>query len=163
MAENEFKVIETQEDFDSAIKSRLERERNKFMEQLNGFDETKNQLEAANKQIAELNTELNTALNEANEKISAFDTKIAEKDSQIKAYETASAKTKIANEMGLPYSAVNYLQGEDEESIRKSAEGLKGMIKVPEAPLASSEAAVPQSKEAKIEAGLKSMLHNMKE
>lgn len=159
MAENEFKVIETQEDFDSAIKSRLERERNKFMEQLNGFDETKNQLEAANKQIAELNT----ALNEANEKISAFDTKIAEKDSQIKAYETASAKTKIANEMGLPYSAVNYLQGEDEETIRKSAEGLKGMIKVPEAPLASSEAAVPQSKEAKIEAGLKSMLHNMKE
>lgn len=159
MAENEFKVIETQEDFDSAIKSRLERERNKFMEQLNGFDETKNQLEAANKQIAELNM----ALNEANEKISAFDTKIAEKDSQIKAYETASAKTKIANEMGLPYSAVNYLQGEDEESIRKSAEGLKGMIKVPEAPLASSEAAVPQSKEAKIEAGLKSMLHNMKE
>ena len=159
MAENEFKVIETQEDFDSAIKSRLERERNKFMEQLNGFDETKNQLEAASKQIAELNT----ALNEANEKISAFDTKIAEKDSQIKAYETASAKTKIANEMGLPYSAVNYLQGEDEESIRKSAEGLKGMIKVPEAPLASSEAAVPQSKEAKIEAGLKSMLHNMKE
>jgi predicted nucleic acid-binding Zn-ribbon protein len=159
MAENEFKVIETQEDFDSAIKSRLERERNKFMEQLNGFDETKNQLEAANKQIAELNT----ALNEANEKISAFDTKIAEKDSQIKAYETASAKTKIANEMGLPYSAVNYLQGEDEESIRKSAEGLKGMIKVPEAPLASSETAVPQSKEAKIEAGLKSMLHNMKE
>lgn len=159
MAENEFKVIETQEDFDSAIKSRLERERNKFMEQLNGFDETKNQLEAANKQIAELNT----ALNEANEKISAFDTKIAEKDSQIKAYETASAKTKIANEMGLPYSAVNYLQGEDEESIRKSAEGLKGMIKVPEAPLASSEAAVPQSKEAKIEAGLKSMLRNMKE
>ena len=159
MAENEFKVIETQEDFDSAIKSRLERERKKFMEQLNGFDETKNQLEAASKQIAELNT----ALNEANEKISAFDTKIAEKDSQIKAYETASAKTKIANEMGLPYSAVNYLQGEDEESIRKSAEGLKGMIKVPEAPLASSEAAVPQSKEAKIEAGLKSMLHNMKE
>ena len=159
MAENEFKVIETQEDFDSAIKSRLERERNKFMEQLNGFDETKNQLEAANKQIAELNT----ALNEANEKISAFDTKIAEKDSQIKAYETASAKTKIANEMGLPYSAVNYLQGEDEESIRKSAEGLKGMIKVPEAPLASGEVAVPQSKEAKIEAGLKSMLHNMKE
>ena len=64
----DFTVIETQEQFDAAIKDRLGREKAKFAEQLAGYDETKAKLSDAEKQIADL-TE---ALTAANEKVSGF-------------------------------------------------------------------------------------------
>ena len=68
----DFTVIETQEQFDAAIKDRLGREKAKFAEQLAGYDETKAKLSDAEKQIADL-TE---ALTAANEKVSGFNEQI---------------------------------------------------------------------------------------
>lgn len=153
---DEFKVISTQEEFDAAIKSRLEREKNKFMDQLAGMDDLKAQLEAANKQ----NGELGAALKEAQDKISGFDSLIAEKDKQLKNYEIGSVKTKVANELNLGYEAVNFLQGEDEESIRKSAEALKNLVGAKTPPLASGEK-LPSADNS--EAGLKQLLRNLKD
>lgn len=152
---DDFKVIETQEEFDNAIKSRLERERSKFAEQLAGIDDLKNQLAESQKQVSDLNT----ALNAANEKISAYDGQIAERDIKIKAYESFSVKTRIASELGLSHEAIDFLQGENEEEIRKSAETLKNLVGVKTAPLASGEPTVtPQSK---TDAGLKAMVASL--
>lgn len=154
----EFTVIETQEQFDNAIKARLDREKNKYTEQLNGYEELKTQFEDAQKQISDLSA----ALQSANDKASSFDEQIAERDSKIQAYEMASVKTKIANEMGLSFDAIDFLQGSDEESIRKSAESLKNLVGSKVAPLAAPEPIVAVSEDAERKADLKQMLNTIR-
>ena len=53
---------------------------------------------------------------------------VAKLNSKIKGYETDSAKTRIARETGLSYEAIDYIQGSDEEAMKKSAEALKALI-----------------------------------
>lgn len=145
MANEDFKVIETQEDFDNAIKARLERERNKYAEQLATFDSTKDELTKAMNQIGEL-TE---ALKASNEKIASFDSQIAEKETKIKEYELRSVKTQIAHELGLSYDAIEFLKGDDEASIKQSAETLKNLVGIKAtAPLASTERTPVDSEKA---------------
>lgn len=132
----EFQTIETQEEFDAAIRSRLERERNKYAEQLADYDATKKHVDEMNKQIADLND----ALTLANEKIATFDSQMADKDTTIKNYELRSVKTQIAHEYGLSYEAIEFLKGDDEDAIRKSADSLKTLVGATHsAPIATSE------------------------
>jgi hypothetical protein len=99
-------------------------------------------------------------LNEANEKITNHENDLAERDTKIKAYETRSVKMRIANEAGLSYEAIDFLQGDDEESIRKSADVLKGLVgKQPAPPLASKEV-IPGGNS---DAALLTTLRNIKE
>ena len=150
----DFTVIETQEQFDAAIKDRLGREKAKFAEQLAGYDETKAKLSDAEKQIADL-TE---ALTAANEKASGFNEQIAERDKKIADYATRAAKTQIAHEMGLSFDAIDFLKGETEDDIRKSAESLKNLVGVQKvAPLASNDGANLDPKEA----ALRGMLQDL--
>ena len=150
----DFTVIETQEQFDAAIKDRLGREKAKFAEQLAGYDETKVKLSDAEKQIADL-TE---ALTAANEKVSGFNEQIAERDKKIADYATRAAKTQIAHEMGLSFDAIDFLKGETEDDIRKSAESLKNLVGAQKvAPLASNDGANLDPKEA----ALRGMLQNL--
>lgn len=153
----EFTPIETQEAFDNAIKSRLERERNKFAEQLAELDNIKQQLADSQKQVGDLSS----ALDKANEKITGFDSQIAERDAKIKGYELHSAKTAIAHEYGLSYDAIDFLQGDDEEAIKKSAESLKNLVgsNRNSAPLASSEPIITD--DTKKNAALKGMLKDL--
>lgn len=152
----EFTVIETQEQFDNAIKARLDREKSKFSEQIAELEGFKTKYEESQKQIEDLSN----ALNSANEKVSGFESQIAERDSKIKDYAVRAEKTQIANEMGLSFDAIEFLQGEDTESIRKSAETLKSLVGTSKvAPLASGE---PQNIDPK-DAALRGMLANLKQ
>lgn len=157
MAE-EFKIIETQEQFDSAIKGRLERERSKYDAQITELEsKLKGQTEEAQKQISELTA----ALNAAKEEKGGFDKILAEKDATIKNYELHSVKTQVAHEFGLTYESVEFLQGSTEEEIRKSAESLKNLVGVKTAPLAAETPIAKDGPEAK-DAALRSMLRSMK-
>lgn len=78
----------------------------------------------------------------------ASDTQLTEALSKIKGYETDSAKTRIALEMGLPYGMASRLAGDTEDAIRKDAEALKAMMKPAAAPLANPEPASADSKNA---------------
>ena len=130
---SEFKPIETQEQFDAAITERIARAKEATRKEFDGWLSPKQQ----KKNTAELETKvsgLTSQLQEANEKITQSQTQIAERDAKIAKYETDSAKTRIANELGLSYEAVAYLRGENEEEIRKSAEGLKTIIGTRKAP-----------------------------
>ena len=111
--------------------------------------------------------ELNTQLNGLNDQIktltdekAAFEAKLTEKDGQIAKYEIDSVKTRIAREAGLSYEAISFLQGEDEDAIRKSAESLKSLVgssKTP--PLGNPEA--PQADDG-VTAAFKKLNPNIK-
>lgn len=53
----------------------------------------------------------------------------AKKDAEIKGYKIKEIKNKIARENGLSYDAVDFLSGDDEESIKKSATALKSLVR----------------------------------
>lgn len=140
---SEFKVIETQEQFNEAISERLQRERASMEKKYEGFlspEEVSKQKEGLNAKIAELNKTIETEKESANTRISDLTKQISELTAANKTYETNSVKIRVAHEAGLSYDAVGFLQGEDEESILKSAESLKGLIGATGiAPLASTE------------------------
>lgn len=130
---SEFKVIETQEQFEEALKDRLERERKTTRKEFEGFLSPE---EVAEKYKNHLSAE------DVEKKYKGYlsPEKVAELNQKIKGYETDSAKTRIAHEMGLSYDAIQFLKGDDEEAIRKSAESLKGLVGTYNvAPLASTE------------------------
>lgn len=95
------------------------------------------------KQTAELNdqlTGLNDQIKTLSDEKTNLQTQLTEKDDAIAKYEIDSVKTRIAREYGLSYEAIGFLQGEDEEAIKKSAESLKSLVgstKVP--PMANTE------------------------
>lgn len=157
MAED-FKVIETQEQLDAILKGRLEREKVKYNDQIEELNKQMAlQKDDAQKQIAELTQ----ALNAAKEEKEGFSKSIEERDAKIKQYELSSVKTQVAHELGLSFEAVSFIQGSDEDEIRKSAETLKGLVGVKTAPLAGSEPTITNTEEAAKDAALRSMLRDL--
>lgn len=177
-----FNPITTQEQLDAIITARVQREREtvtgRFQEQLNGLQEKITGYEG---QIQELQGKISGyegQIQEKDQKISGFDNKIAELNKQLKegqenadrikqletqvqAYETSSAKMRIARETGLPYELAERLTGDTEEAMRTDAEGLKKLIgrqNVP--PLANPETAGMQGGEK--DAVLKNLLQKVR-
>ena len=87
-------------------------------------DELTKQKEELTKQVEGLNEQIQTL----NDEQTSLKTQLTEKDSAIAKYEIDSVKTRIARELDLSYEAIGFLQGEDEEAIRKSAESLKNLV-----------------------------------
>lgn len=130
---SDFKVIETQEQLDAIISDRLKRERDTIRKEYEGFLSPE---DVAKKYEGYLSPE------DEKSKYKGYlsPEEAAKKDAQIKGYETDSVKTRIAHEAGLSYEAIGFLKGEDEDSIRKSAESLKSLVGGSSvAPLASTE------------------------
>ena len=150
----EFTPITTQEDFDKAIGERLKRERETVKKEYAGYlspEDEKKKYEGYLAPAAE------------KEKYKGYLTpeEAAEKEKAIKGYEANSVKMRIAHEVGIPYELADRLTGENEEALRKDAEGLIKIMgsqahKVP--PLKSTEPPAADTKTA----AFKSMLDNMK-
>ena len=127
---SEFKIIETQEQFEAAIKSRLERDRKTYQK---AFEEEFKQLgwrspedvEALTKELNDKINTLNTAAAETAKTIAAKDEEIA----QNARYRSDLAKTRIAVAAGLGIDFAERLKGETEEEWRKDAAGLVKTIK----------------------------------
>ncbi len=115
-----FQVIETQEQLDAIVGERVARAKDAARKEFEGWISP----EDLTKQTDDLNSKIKT-LTDAK---AALETQLTEKDGKIAKYETDSVKTKIAREFGLSYEAIGFLQGEDEETIRKSAESLKSLV-----------------------------------
>lgn len=107
----DFTPINTQEELDAVIRSRLERERNKFAD----YDELKTAKADLEKALASAKAKA-----ESDSKTQAQ--KIAELEKQNKEYAAAAVKSRIAIEMGIPMDIKDRLCGETEEEIRKDAE-----------------------------------------
>lgn len=135
----EFTPINSQEEFDAVIKSRLEREANKVRGEFADYNTIKDNLAAKTKETEELNG-----------KISGLESQVKELTLKLSASETDSAKTRIAYEMGIPFELSKRLTGSTEEDIRKDAEGLKQFFNngKPQQPLFNPEAPAGDSKDA---------------
>lgn len=130
---SDFKPITTQEEFDAAIKARLSREKEKYAD----YDQIKSLVEDLKKENVDLKSTI-----EANHQIKEdADKQLEEMQNQIAGYETASLRTRVALQHGLPYDLADRLQGTDEESLKVDAERLAGFIKKtqPVAPVRETE------------------------
>ena len=123
----EFQPINTQEELDRVLASRLQRERDTVTksfqaqiterdEKITGFEST---IKDLNKQIETLNGQTG---------------RVAELEAKIREYETASVKTRIARETGLPAELADRLSGADEDAMRADAENLAKLLKTQQAP-----------------------------
>lgn len=120
---SEFKTIETQEQLNEILHDRIEQAKRSEAKKFEGYA-SPDDVAALNRQIEEL-TSASTA---AAEKYANYDKELAERDAKIKKYETASVKSRIAHELGLPYGMADRLTGEDEDSIKADAEALKKIL-----------------------------------
>lgn len=139
MRMSDFKPITTQEEFDAAIKARLSREKEKYGD----YDQLKSRVT----ELEEENVGLKSTI-EANQQSKAeSDKQLEEMQKQIAGYETASMRTRIALQNGLPYDLADRLQGTDEESLRADAERLASFVKSTEyvAPMRNLEPALEKN------------------
>lgn len=124
----DFKVIETQEEFDKAIKSRLaqkDRElEEKYKDYLSPEDVTALKADF-DKQLEEANK----TLKEAQDKISSFDETVSSLTQRAEAAENKLLKNKVAYENKLPIELSDRLIGQTEEELKADAEKLSGIIK----------------------------------
>lgn len=131
----EFKVIETQEQLDAIIKSRLDREKAKYSDYDTLAEKIKN-LEAEN-------TNLKQAITEKETSESTNLTRITELEKDVNAWKNKSLKQQIAMKNGLPFDLADRLQGDNEESLNEDAERLASLVSVKNytQPLADKEPA----------------------
>ena len=130
---SDFKPITTQEEFDAAIKERLSREKAKYSD----YDQLKSR-------VTELETEnvgLKSTIEANNQSKADADKQLEVLQNQIAGYETASLRTRVALQYGLPYDLADRLQGTDEDSFKADAERLAGFMKSKESipPLKTNE------------------------
>lgn len=145
----EFTPINTQEELNNIIGERLRREREtvtkEFEQKIAGKDA---EIGNVQKDLASVRTQLE----DANKKL----TGLPDLEKKIKAYETASVKSKVAREAGLPYEFAERLTGESEDELRKDAEALRKLIGTNQrtAPLAGAEGRTGQTDKDKAYAEL---------
>lgn len=124
---SEFKVIETQEQFDSMIADRISRAKESVKKDYEGWISPA-ALEEKEKGYNDQITSLNETINKNKEDIKSANASMEDMKKKLAKYESDSVKTRIAGEFGLSADAIGFLQGDDEESIKKSAEALKNLM-----------------------------------
>ena len=136
---SDFKIIETQEQLDAIIGERVKRAERRAeeraAEKYSDYDDLKTKAQTYEKQIADLSEQIKGG----ETKQAEFTKQIEELTGKVHQYETASVKTKIALETGLPYQLADKLSGDDEDAIREDAKKLAEFVAKPAAPMGSME------------------------
>ena len=120
----EFKAITTQEEFDEAIKARLDRQEKTIAARYSDYDALK--LAAAKPD--EERRSWHSQAQETAEKIKTLTAELETAKAKIKEHETRALKSSIAAEIGLPAGLTDRLAGNTAEEIRKDAEALKAVF-----------------------------------
>ena len=151
---SDFTAITTQEELDTIVKARLAREKEKYAD----YDQLKTRVSDLEKENGVLKSAAEASKNSAAD----YDKQISDLNKQVASYETASLRTRIALQNGLPIDLADRLQGNDEESLKADAERLASFVKPaePKAPPKSNEPNVGSENDE--DAALKGMLRNMR-
>jgi len=136
---DDFKVIETQEDFDKAIQKRLAQKDRESAEKYKDY--------LSPDEVSEIKAEYEKRIADATEQIKSVKESHASQDAEFNSLkeraekaEKALLKNRIANENGLPLELSARLIGETEEELKADAENLASFMKPQAAPpLASFE------------------------
>ena len=118
----EFKAIETQEQLDAIIKSRLDREKAKYSD----YDALAEKI----KKLETENTSLKQTITDKETSESTTAGKIADLEKDVTAWKQKSLKQHIAMKNGLPFDLADRLQGDSEESLNEDAERLASLVNV---------------------------------
>lgn len=125
---SDFKIIETQEDFDKAIQSRLKQKdrelADKYKDYLSPDDVTALKADY-DKQLQDVNK----LVEEANKKLSTFDETVSNLTQRAETAENKLLKNKVAYENKLPIELSDRLIGSTEEELKADAEKLSGILK----------------------------------
>ena len=125
--ENEFKVIETQEELNKIIQKRLAQKDKELAESIKGYlkpEEVEDLKADFEKQLSESKK----ALEEAETKLREHDAEVSDLKEKAAAAETKLLKSKIAHETGLPFELAERIVGNTEEELKQDAENLKAII-----------------------------------
>lgn len=149
----EFKVIETQEQLDTIIKSRLDREKAKYSDYDTLVEKIKN--------LETENTNLKQAITDKETSESSTASKIADLEKDVTAWKNKSLKQQIAIKIGLPFDLADRLQGDTEESLNEDAERLASLVSVKNytQPLADKE---PAFKEKGVDSAWRDVVKNLR-
>ena len=123
----EFKVIETQEDFDKAIQERLARKDKEFSE----FKEKVSASEAEYKK--RLDEAANT-IKSLNEKIAGHDAVVSELTARATQAEGSLLRVKVAHENGVPMELAERLVGSTAEELTADAKSFASYMAPAQAP-----------------------------
>lgn len=139
---SDFKIIETQEELDAVIKSRLSREREKYAD----YEDLKQRL--ADFEAKE--TTYQNTINDLKTRETDLTSQIESLNGDLTKTKLQTAKQRIATEYGLPLDLAERLQGEDEEGFKADAERLASYLapKQPTPPMKSNEPTITDAKEA---------------
>ena len=118
----EFKIIETQEQLDAIIKSRLDREKAKYSD----YDTLAEKI----KKLETENTSLKQTITDKETSESTTASKIADLEKDVITWKNKSFKQQIAMKNGLPFDLADRLQGDSEESLNEDAERLASLVNV---------------------------------
>lgn len=129
----EFKAIETQEQLDAIIKSRLDREKAKYSD----YDKLSEKI----KNLETENTKLKQTITDKETSETTTASKIADLEKDVTTWKQKSLKQQIAMKNGLPFDLADRLQGDSEESLNEDAERLASLVNVKKytQPLADKE------------------------
>ena len=130
---SEFKVIETQEEFDKAIKARLAQKDRELEEKYKDYLSPE-QAEELKADFGKQLEDANKLVKEANDKLKNYDTTVSELTKRAESAELSLTKSKVAYEHKLPLELASRLIGTTEEELNKDAESLSGLIKPASAP-----------------------------
>lgn len=123
----EFKVIETQEDFDKAIKERLERKD----KELNEFKEKTSAAEAEYKKRLD---EATATIKSLNEKIAGHDQIVSDLTARATKAEGDMLRVKVAHDNGVPMELANRLVGSTAEELTADAKSFASYMAPAQAP-----------------------------
>lgn len=149
---DEFKVIETQEDFDKAIQKRLAQKDREAAEQYKDYM-SPDQVKALKEEYAKKLEKAESDLKAANEKIANHDQIVSDLTTRATTAESDLLKSRIAHESGVPFELAGRLVGTNEEELKADAEKFASFLGPKSAPpLHSTDAATNSN------AGLTGML-----
>ena len=158
----DFKVIETQEEFDKAIQKRLAQKDRELEEQYKDYlspDKVKELKSEYEKRLEDANK----LLESANAKLKDHDKIVSDLTQRAQTAETSLLKSKVAIEKGIPIEFASRLMGSNEEELTKDAEGIAklfGKASTQTPPLYSSEVNHAAGATAS-DAAMLSMLHSL--
>lgn len=129
-----FKIIETQEAFDEAIKERLERQSRKFdsekeelIKKYEGYlspeDVTKLKASYEDKE-----KKFNDSMSSQNDKYKELESKLEEANRKVSGYEKDALRLKVALANGIPYELAGKLDGDTEEELADDAKKLAAFV-----------------------------------
>lgn len=151
----EFAPINTQEELDRVLASRLQRERDTVTKQF------QTQIAERDEKITGFESTI-TDLNKQIETLNGQTGRITELEAKLREYETASVKMRIARETGLPAELADRLSGADEAAMRADAENLAKLLKSQQSPAPIYRTTGEGANDSK-DAALKSLLDRVRQ